>query len=183
MREHGVLRRILLIYDRFIQNKPMNPTVIVEAADIIRRFIEGYHEKLEEDFIFPRLEKAGKLAELVRILREQHQLGRRLTGDIQQLASPAGRRSADAARRMAQSMSAFQRLYRPHAAREDTVLFPALHQIVSLNEFQALGDQFEDKEKELFGKDGFETMVNRVETLEKQVGLYDLAQFSSPERT
>lgn len=181
MREHGVLRRILLIYDHFIDNKPTDPKVIAGAADIIRRFIEDYHEKLEENYLFPRFEKAGKLADLVKVLREQHQVGRGLTAQIQQLATPPAGRSSDSARRMAEAMAAFRRMYRPHAAREDTVLFPALHQLVSAQEFDALGDQFEDKEKELFGKEGFENMVQRVAELEKTVGIYDLAQFAHTE--
>jgi hypothetical protein len=34
------------------------------------------------------------------------------------------------------------------------------------------------KENELFGQDGFEKMVDRVAGLEKQLGIYDLAQFT-----
>jgi hypothetical protein len=36
-------------------------------------------------------------------------------------------------------------MYRPHEAREDTVLFPALREIVSEQEFGALGEDFEKK--------------------------------------
>jgi hypothetical protein len=69
-------------------------------------------------------------------------------------------------------------MYRPHEAREDTVLFPALHEIVSAHEFDALGDHFEKKEHELFGKEGFEGMVVKVGELEKQLGIYDRAKFT-----
>jgi len=53
-------------------------------------------------------------------------------------------------------------MYRPHEAREDTILFPALRRIISNNEYFALGEDFEDKEHELFGEDGFEAMVDKV---------------------
>jgi hemerythrin-like domain-containing protein len=69
-------------------------------------------------------------------------------------------------------------MYRPHAAREDTVLFPTVHTLVSAKEYEALGDKFEDKEKELFGRDGFEKIVKEVADLEKALGIYDLAQFT-----
>jgi hypothetical protein len=52
------------------------------AAKIVHTFIEDYHEKLEEDHLSPRFEKAGKLVDLVKVLREQHQAGRRLTDQI-----------------------------------------------------------------------------------------------------
>jgi hypothetical protein len=70
------------------------------------------------------------------------------------------------------------RMYQPHAAREDTVLFPAFHELVPAGEYDKLGDAFEDKENELFGHEGFEKMVERVASIEKRLGIYDLAQFT-----
>ena len=75
-------------------------------------------------------------------------------------------------------MHQFVRMYEPHEAREDTVLFPALRSIVSKHEFGALGEEFEKKEHQLFGEEGFEKMVDRVASIEKTLGLYDLAQFT-----
>ncbi len=69
-------------------------------------------------------------------------------------------------------------MYRPHEAREDTVLFPALRSIVSAQEFAALGEEFERKEHALFGDDGFEKIVDRVASIEKALGVYELAQFT-----
>src|SRR5205814_5900997 len=61
---------------------------------------------------------------------------------------------------------------------EDTVLFPAFRKIVSPHEFDSLGEDFEKKEDELFGEDGFEKMVDKVTGIEKRFGIYDLAQFT-----
>src|SRR5438309_1437571 len=49
------------------------------------------------------------------------------------------------------SMQQFIRMYNPHEAREDTVLFPAFRKIVSPHEFDALGEDFEKKEDEFVG--------------------------------
>jgi hemerythrin-like domain-containing protein len=72
MREHGVLKRILLVYGealRRIDAKQDFPReALAEAAGIIRSFVEDYHEKLEEDFLFPRFEKANQLVDLVKVL-------------------------------------------------------------------------------------------------------------------
>src|SRR5689334_22740167 len=63
MREHGVLNRVLLIYDEAIRRiqakEKFDPAVLTKSAGIIKSFIEDYHEKLEEDHIFPRFEQAG----------------------------------------------------------------------------------------------------------------------------
>ena len=89
MREHGALRRILLIYEEAIKRidarVDLPPEPLVSAADLVRRFVEDYHEKLEENHLFPRFEKAAKLVELVVVLQAQHQAGRRLTDQIRQL--------------------------------------------------------------------------------------------------
>lgn len=179
MREHGLLNRVLLIYEesarRLAGKADLNPKVLSDAAGIIKNFIENYHEKLEEEYLFPRFEKAGKLTELVAILRQQHRAGREVTTQILQLAAA---KSAADRQKLVAAIAAFIRMYRPHEAREDTVLFPALHWIVSAHEFDALGDDFEKKEHELFGKEGFEGMVVKVGDLEKELGIYDLAKFT-----
>lgn len=64
MREHGVLNRILLIYEECLRRLRaegnLEPTPLAGSAKIIRTFIEDYHEKLEEDHLFPRFERAAQ---------------------------------------------------------------------------------------------------------------------------
>ena len=100
MREHGVLNRVLLVYDHFLgmlyNNEQVNPQLVSDAANIIKTFIEEYHEKQEEDFLFPKFEKAGKLTDLVATLRIQHKGGRVVTGGIITICSkPAINDTAD----------------------------------------------------------------------------------------
>ncbi len=182
MREHGVLNRILLIYEECLQRlqgqKNLDPAPLAGSAKIISTFIEDYHEKLEEDQLFPRFEKAGKLVDLVKVLREQHQAGRRLTGEIIRLATPATLKDATGTKKLSTSITQFIRMYRPHEAREDTVLFPAIRGLMTAKEFDAMGDRFEDKEHQLFGEHGFEDIVARVAEFEKTLGIYDLSQFA-----
>jgi len=180
MREHGVLNRILLIYDESARRLDAEHTLpadaLAKSADLIRRFIEHYHEKLEEDFLFPRFEKAGKLVDLVATLRRQHEAGRTVTATILRLAATAP--SGDDRHRLADALRAFIRMYRPHEAREDTVLFPAFRTIVSAKEFHDLGERFEGEEHERFGNEGFEGVVAQVADLERAFGIFELNQFT-----
>jgi len=179
MREHGVLNRVLLVYENLIgrieQKQDFKPEVVTAAANIIRNFVEDYHERQEEQFLFPRFEKAGVLADLVAVLKTQHQAGRRLTDQVLSLAKS---RSSDDRAKIAGALRPFIRMYRPHEAREDTVLFPELRKIVSAHEFDALGEQFEANEHKQFGADGFELYRDKVADLERQLGIYDLSQFT-----
>src|SRR4051794_13921085 len=92
MREHGLLNRILLIYEeglrRMRNREHVAADVFLKPAELVRKFVEDYHEQLEEKFIFPKFEKKKKLVELVATLREQHKAGRVLTDRIVQ-AAPA----------------------------------------------------------------------------------------------
>jgi hemerythrin-like domain-containing protein len=182
MREHGVLKRVLLVYDEALRRlgagTPLPPEPLVDAAKVIRTFIEDYHEKLEEEFLFPRLRHAGVQVDLVDVLTAQHRAGRVLTDRTLHLATAASLRSRDGRRELAASLQQFVRMYAPHEAREDTVLFPAFRKIVSAHEYGALGEQFEDREHDLFGADGFESMVERVAGIEKALGIYDLSRFT-----
>ncbi len=178
MREHGVLHRLLLIYEKGVApgagagEPPLKE--LAAAAQLIRTFIEDYHEKLEEDYVFPRFEKAGKMSDLVAVLRQQHNAGRRLTDVILQEAGHRG----TTRERLAVSMGPFLRMYQPHAARESTVLFPPLHTVVTPDEYDKMGDMFEDIEHKKFGAAGFDGIVAQVADLEKTLGIYDLAQFT-----
>jgi hemerythrin-like domain-containing protein len=173
MREHGLLNRVLLIYDEALRRVGIGEALSMEqihrAATVIKRFIEDYHEKQEEEDLFPRFEKAGQMKDLVAVLRKQHDAGRKLTAEILR---------ASEANRVRDPLRLFIRMYRPHEAREDTVLFPAFRNLVGEKELGRLGDVFEEREHKMFGEDGFEKMLDEVAAIEKALGIHDLGQFT-----
>jgi hemerythrin-like domain-containing protein len=181
MQEHGLLNRILLIYDfckiQLTNKNGFQREALLNAAEIIRSFVEDYHEKQEEDYLFPRFEKANQLTDLVKILRQQHKAGRIVTDQIIQLCK-SKTLTENEFQKLFQLLTDFNVMYRPHEAREDTVLFPAFRKIVSRHEYDSLGEEFEKNEHKLFGKGGFETMVEKVSHIEKQLMIYDLSQFT-----
>jgi hemerythrin-like domain-containing protein len=176
MREHGVLRRILLVYGEIVRRVSANEEVkaepVARAAEIVRAFVEDYHERDEEEFIFPRVKKVPQMADLVDVLVQQHQAGRKLTASIARLATAPNSR-----KELAEAMQKFVRMYEPHASREDTVLFPAFVRVVGKKERHALQETFERKEKGLPLGD-FEKMVEEVGAIERALGIYQLAQFT-----
>lgn len=86
MREHGILNRLLLIYqeiaNRIENNQDFSVETLAQAAKLTRDFLENYHEKLEEEYIFPLFVKADQLVDLVHVLKDQHDAGRKLTDYI-----------------------------------------------------------------------------------------------------
>ena len=181
MREHGILNRVLLIYEEVIRRLEKDEEPLKEllnAAMIIQEFIENYHEKLEEDHIFPLFEKNKKEVRLVKTLRNQHTKGREITSEILKISSSHHDLDQKTRRLLISLLKKFIRMYRPHEAREDTVLFPQVRSFISEQEFKDLGEKFENLEHELFGKEGFFAIVKRVEMIEKELGIYQLEQFT-----
>jgi len=181
MQEHGLLNRILLIYDHckfsLVNGQSFDPAILLNSAGVIRTFVEDYHEKQEEDYLFPRFKKANQLTSLVQILKQQHDAGRAITDQIMRLTR-SGTLTETENQRMIRLLTDFNVMYRPHEAREDTVLFPAFRKIISQHEYDSLGEEFERNEQKRFGADGFETMVGKVAEIERQLGIYELAQFT-----
>jgi hemerythrin-like domain-containing protein len=184
MREHGVLKRILLIYReagrRVAAGAPLPAAAVNQGASIIRDYIEGFHEGLEEAYVFPRLQRAGQLVDTVEILLLQHARGRLITADVI-AATAAGRPlTGTGARTLAARLDMFVRMYEPHEAREDTVVFPTFRAITSPTAFTELGERFAQEEDRQFGAHGFTDMVDRVAAIERSLGINDLSQFTPP---
>lgn len=181
MQEHGLLNRVLLIYDHcratLVQGNLPPMDALAGAAGIIRTFVEDYHEKQEEQYLFPRFQKAGVLTDLVQVLLQQHNAGRNITSQLMQITTQKDLTETQR-QQLTELLTSFNVMYRPHEAREDTILFPAFRKLVSRHEYDSLGEEFENNEHKRFGKDGFSTMVDKVAAIEKQLGIYDLGQFT-----
>lgn len=186
MREHGVLRRILILYREIAPRIEANPASIDaaalgRAAALFRTFGERYHEQLlEEQHIFPRVRKAGAgQTRLVDTLLAQHARGRAITDYITD-RTRAGHIGTGDAVPLARTLVAFSRMYEAHAAREDTIIFPAFKTALGEHDYKELGEQFEDIEHREFGGDGFDIALAEVGRIEAAFGLTDLAGFTAP---
>ena len=184
MREHGVIRRILVVYRESAtrlraKGKEVPPDALERAAKLIRAFAEDYHEKqLEETHIFPAIKRAGGPATgELDLLIAQHQRGREITDYVMGMARKTI--GVAAAEPLARTLEGFCRMYEEHAAREDTIIFPAWKKTLTPQKLDEMGDLFEDIEKKTFGKDGFDDAVKQVAAIERAIGL-DLASFMPP---
>ena len=151
MREHGALERLLLIYEEGVRRLDAHVTVPPEplsaAAGLVRSFIEDCHQKEEEEDVFPRLEKAGRLTGLTAVLRAQHAAGRSVTDGIQKRLERAPFNDPAKRRELAGLLGAYVRMYWPHYAREDTVVYAAFREVVTPKRFAALGESFAEREQ------------------------------------
>ena len=186
MREHGVLRRALLVYTgaaNRLRASPASvpPDALQKTAKLFRAFGEDYHEKkLEEPYIFPAVKKAGgPAASYPDILIVQHDRGREITDYILSVTQGA-KLGATNAEPLARAMESLVLMYRNHAAREDTIVFPAWKKTLPEKELDEMGEKFEEIEHLQFGEDGFENAVKQIGEIEGMLGLADISQFTAP---
>jgi hemerythrin-like domain-containing protein len=184
MREHGVIRRALVVYREAAARLRADASAVPidalgKAAKLLREFAEDYHEKqLEEAHIFPELQRAGgKASSHVATLVAQHTRGREITDYL--MAVAAAPMTAARAEPTARALETFARMYEIHAAIEDTVVFPAWKATMSPKRLDEMGDLFEEIEHTTFGKDGFEDVVAQIEGIERAFGI-ELALFTAP---
>jgi hemerythrin-like domain-containing protein len=186
MREHGVLRRALLVYRevalRLTPGGPrFDPRPLNQTARLFRAFGEDYHErKLEEAHIFPVIRRVrGPAASYPDVLTVQHNRGREITEYVIAVTRDGTLNPSDS-ETLARALDRFVLMYENHAAREDTVVFPAWKLALSDRQIDELGDQFEDIEKQQFGHDGFEDAVRQITDIEGAYGFSDIGQFTAP---
>ena len=121
MREHGVLRRILLIYEagarRIGQGEDIDPAVFSQAAETMRDFVHDYHEKRRRSRSSRASRRPAAWSSWSTSCWSSTPPGRKLTDRILRALAPKrgtkGERQA-----MIDAMQASITLYRPHVARE-----------------------------------------------------------------
>jgi len=186
MREHGVIRRALLVYAELADKIRKSPASVDAAAlhktaQLFRTFGEDYHERmLEERHIFPIVRRMkGEAAKYPDILVAQHNRGREIT-EYTLSVTNAPKISVLHAEPLARVFEQFVRMYENHAAREDTIVFPAWKTNFTNKQLDELSDQFEDIEHKMFGKDGFEDAEKTISGIEANFGFTDISQFTPP---
>jgi hemerythrin-like domain-containing protein len=120
------------------------------------------------------LRKAGQLVSTVDTLLIQHARGRQLT----QLILAGSNVDTNNVEQLSANLAAFVRMYQPHEAREDTVVFPTFRSISTPDELNQLGVTFADLQRQQFGPNGFAEYVAKVAAIEQSLGIYDLSQFT-----
>lgn len=182
MTEHGVLKRLLLVYQAASYQLSVGLTppakAISDTADLIGGCIEGFHEGIEEAYVFPRIRSTHPV--LVHTLLVQHNRGRHLTAAISSVSSQnlaqAGPRAS-----LQRYLNLFLAMYAPHEAWEDTIAFPALRAVTPPETLNRLADRIAELQAAQYGDNGYAQILDSVATIERQLDISDIAAFTPPE--
>jgi hypothetical protein len=184
MLEHAIQERLLGVYEELADRlrTPQDqraPDLLRQAAALVRKLHEDFHQRLEEEYIFPHFESHAQLGPLVKTLKAQHAAGRLVTESILQALGAAGDPAkappAAAARAtLAQACRTTVRLCRPHMAREATDLFQTLYDLLPTAKLDRMAEKFEKRQEAVFGEDEFKDVLAQIAAIEKELGLFEL---------
>ena len=178
--EHSLLDRLLLIYDeckkQLATSKDFNIEILLQTVKIVKSFVELHHEKLEEEYIFPHFKNEHQ--DLVKTLILQHKSSQVLTSTIIKLCDKKLLESLYNRSKLMAMLCTFIKMYRVHASRENTVLFPAFKELMSESELESLADKFEEIEIKKFGPKGDRSIIPIIEKLEKALFINDINKFN-----
>lgn len=183
MQEHAVLGRVLLIYEnlahRFERGKSDPANCMMSATEIIINHIQGQHERVEELIIFPVLRQANVLTDLVSVLVAQHKAGQELTDAIKTKMNGGGHKTSAGRAELAHLAQQFSQMYRPHSLREDTVIYPRMHQILTESEYVDLSARVQELESHMVHDSTLDQIIQQVDEIEIALGIHDLAKFTA----
>ena len=139
--------------------------LLVDFVTFVRQYADHCHHGKEEDLLFIALDKKPLTAELARILgelRAEHELGRKLTGELDQAcaAYQAGNTGA-----LATILSPFRQLldfYPRHIEKEDRHFFLPVMKLFSQPELDELFRVFWEFDARLYHED-WERRVQQLE--------------------
>ena len=183
MTEHGVLKRVLLAYraasNQLADGRTPPAGAVLDAAQIVADYVESFHEGLEEAYVFPRVRRDDRYADLVTTLLIQHDRGRHLTAAI---TATAGEDLRDPGPRAALRtyLDRFVAMYEPHEAWEDTVIYPALRAATPQRTLDELAERFAQYENTRYNGDALSVILDRVVGVEQQLHIGDLSAFTPP---
>lgn len=129
MREHRVIERVLGVLERYaarLEEGELLPRRDLGAiVDVLRDYADGLHHAKEERVLFPAMVAAGLSGDdgPLAFMLEQHEEGRRLVGDLAELAREEAWSEADRAR-TARVARDYVFMLRAHIRDEDDVVYP-----------------------------------------------------------
>ncbi len=181
-REHAIMERLMLVIEsgvaRIASGEVVDLFPINHAAITIKVFGADHHMVDEEQFVFPKLREAGTMDSLVDTLELQHDKGREIIGRIIDLTRAGHIDDLGRLNELAKLCMSFVIMYRPHAAWEETVVFPALYEIATENYIDNINLRMHDEERTLMSDPGLHRLMDNLRKIEGAAGTSELGRFT-----
>ncbi len=181
-REHAMLIRLLLaidnVVDQAIEDRKTDLRPINSAARVIDNVVADHHMAFEEQSVYPRMERIDYLSGLTETLEGQHDDARAVNDlvlDLTKSGKVKGKAELDELVLLTKS---FKDMITAHAAWEETIIFPAMYDLLSENDMDDVNRKFMEAERQLLGGKGPEMLYREIDSIEEAAGTNDLAMYT-----
>ena len=180
--DHAIMERLMIVFESKIasiaegESRDLRP--INHAALMLKEVGANHHMVDEERLIFPKIELSGRYDDLLKTLRLQHDRGRAILDRIIDLTRNSSVKSIAEMNEITHLCLSFTIMYRPHAALEETVIFPALYDFASNDEIMNIQAIIRGEEKGLLQNKEFGRRLDSLAIIEAQAGTSDLSRFT-----
>jgi hemerythrin-like domain-containing protein len=181
-REHAMLTRLMLAIDNVVdsaqedKNTDLGP--INSAANAIRQVVADHHMTFEEENVYPRMEQIDYLSSMTETLEGQHDDARavnKMVLDLTRGGKIKGKSELDELTLLTKS---FKDMITAHAAWEETVIFPAMYDLLSERDMDDINKKFMEAERRLLGNKGPVELYRTIDDIEEAAGTHDLSMFT-----
>jgi len=120
---------------------------VAQMVDFTRNFTDGDHHAKEEDLLFPFLEeRSAAAAGTISVLLSEHEAARdcirAIAAALPDVDSTDAERAGAAKTVIAENLRLYAFLLPLHIGKEDSVLFPLMEEVLSVQEQEMLGEDF-----------------------------------------
>lgn len=140
---------MVVLADALETHKTVDPKLLGDLVRFMRGYVDNCHHAKEEAVLFPTLEAHGVPTQGCPIgaLLHEHQKGRSLTSELDSAVQDYAGGKQDTARpTVVRCLRDLAALLSSHIWKEDYLLFPMTHKVLSAAEVEALGPKFDEVE-------------------------------------
>ena len=145
------LRALNGISLRLNVGEPIPSGALSRAVDFIKTFVDHFHHRKEEEFLFPALERQGIQREdgPLGMMEQEHEIERELLAELDNAIKAYQSGDEEACQHFAEAATRYTDHLISHVQKEDNVLFRIGEEMLDEEEQKALTDAFEKAEAEM----------------------------------
>jgi hemerythrin-like domain-containing protein len=181
-REHAMLTRLLLAIDSVVNNaledRKADVSPINSAANAIDAVVANHHMAFEEQNIYPRMEQVDYLSSMTETLEGQHDDARAVNKMVLDLTRSGKIRGQSELDELALLTKSFKDMITAHAAWEETIIFPAMYDLLSERDMSDINKKFMEAESKLLGNKGVVEIYRTIDSIEEAAGTHDLNMYT-----
>ena len=181
-REHALLTRLLIAVDNVVNNavedRNMDLTPINNASNVIRRVVADHHMAFEEQNIYPRMEQIDYLSSMIETMEGQHDDARVINKMVLDMTRGGKIRGKTEMDELVLLTKSFKDMITAHAAWEETIIFPAMYDLLPERDMSDINKKFMGSGRKLLGGEGPVKLYRTLDDIEKAAGTHDLSSFT-----